>query len=247
MVSAKIIYTTNRVVEAIRFFLGLLILLLATFNSFAQHHLGYEVGIGAYKMDDMHALQDFFKNESEIEIEAATSFPPYLFYQILYSYGKPAPRFGLNLRYTSTGGRLATSDYSGSLFLDQLLNMYSIGVSYEGRVIGSVEKLSLRFRCLVYYDQTNLKIKNTLKIGQEEETDEIKFKSSGFSLLPLLLLNYQMVKSISASFNLGYEINPINNTFRLKDNKNAILSIPDGDISPDWTGYRFSIRVVYSF
>jgi len=227
-------------------FLILMIIQAITLNLYGQNKVAYEVGVGSYRMSDMPLLQDYFKNESEVGLEVTSSFPSYLFYQILYTYSLSKSEFGLGLRYASTGGRLATSDYSGSLAHDQLLQLYSIGISYGGVIAEPTEKMKIGFRWFAYYDLSNLKVKSTLKIGQEEQSEEIGFTSSGFSLLPLLLFDYQLIRPISVFINAGYELNIKNQVFRLKENQDAILSVPDGEISPDWTGYRFSLGIIYA-
>jgi hypothetical protein len=230
----------------IRFFIGFLVLHLVVENLYGQHKVGYEVGVGSFRMDEMPLLQEYFNSESDVDLEVTSSFPPYLFYQLLYGYNHSNSEFGLGLRYTSTGGRMATSDYSGSLTYDQLLQMYSIGISYGGILAKSNDKLFIRFKWLVYYDLSNLKLKNTLKIGEEEQSEEIALASSGLSLLPMLLIDYQFGHQLSAFFAAGYELNPLNQAFHQKGNKDAILSTPDGNIGPDWTGYRFSFGITYT-
>ncbi len=223
-----------------------LVIILFNFDLFAQHGIGIELGYGTYSMEKMKDLQQYFIDNSGIPLTVNESFPSYPYYQLKYSYTIEKSEFGGNLRYASTGGRISYADFSGSLILDQLLQLYSFGVHYA-HFVANDENWSIKLKGIVFYNYSNLNLDEELILYEEEAVESASFNSSGLSLVPLIQGDYRIFTNVFLMANLGVDINLIRQPFMLDGEKDAIISIPEGDLSPNWSGVRASIGIEYVF
>src|SRR5258708_40338556 len=104
--------------------------LLAT----AQLQLTLNSGIGTYQMGDLKTLQDNVLKSMPVKAQVISSFPAYWFYELTATNVKGKFVMGGSISYGSSGGRLYYSDYSGSLWYDQLSSFYSVTTMLGTRV-----------------------------------------------------------------------------------------------------------------
>lgn len=98
---------------------------LVTNNCFAQlNGVGFKIGYGSFDMNDIKSIQkDVFNNLQINGTEIIESFP--MFFDLSLVYQAPitnSMEFKFNLGFTSTGGRISYSDFSGYYTYDQLAN-----------------------------------------------------------------------------------------------------------------------------
>jgi hypothetical protein len=223
----------------------LIFFILFPISILAQHNINVNFGYGTYSMSSMKDLQSFIKQETEIGLEIVESFPAYLNYSAGYGFGHGKNMYGSIIRFASTGGRLSYSDYSGSYNNDQLLRLFSFGLNYKRLIFD--KKIRVNFSASIFYNYTSLMLKSSLIIYDEELNEEEQFYAHGLSVLPTMQLEYGIFSTVSILLDLGVEFDPLNQTFRLKDNKDAIIEIPSGEVKPEWKGGRVSLGIKYSF
>lgn len=210
----------------------------------AQSYIAIEAGVATFNMEDMKLLQKNISTDNDLGLEIVQDFPPYLQYQIGFKKSGTSNNdkliIGGVLSFTSTGGRVAYSDFSGSVKADQLINVFSIGPQI-GYKLSNNKKLNVAIEAITSFDLTNMEIKNTLILGNQNDTDSQKFIAYGTSIQPRFNLNYSY-KFLMFYVYLGGHVTVIQQPFIWKDDNESQITV-DGStpLKPQWNGIRAGI------
>jgi hypothetical protein len=224
--------------------------LLASFTSFSQYFVEGGVTFNTFNMKDMKALQEELFVGAPFEVRATDSFDPYLGFQ--FSFGKIFEketfswRSGAIVAYTSTGGRIGYSDYSGVLRGDQLLNLLSLGILTG--IEKNTEKWSFGFDLPLTYDLTNFTLSNELIVGNQTiNSENYKFNSEGLSILPRVNV-LRKISSLSVGISAGYQISFFNSELEWSEDNESTITLQDSDkpLKAHWNGLRAGIILRYT-
>jgi hypothetical protein len=218
-----------------------------------QYFVEARVMYNTFNMKDMKAMQEELFEEFPFETKATSSFDPYAGFQLsvgtIFEQTDFSWQTGLTLGYTSTGGRIGYSDYSGVARGDQLLNLFSFGI------IGGIDKTfkdkkwTVGFDLPLTYDLTNFTLKNELIInGYPPETQQYKFKSEGLSVQPRVNL-FRNFSDLSIGLSAGYHLSILNPDLVWKEDGQSTLTLQDSNepVKAQWNGFRAGLVVRYSF
>jgi hypothetical protein len=225
---------------------SILILLLFFWQStIAQTYITTDIGIATYSMSDLKLLQKNIFEDTPVILNTVEKFPPFIQYQIgVKHYQASNIILGGEVLFTSTGGRIVYSDFSGSLRGDQLVNVFSAGPKV-GYKISQSNKFALEIESLTSFDFTNLELKNSLIVGSQTDQSSEKFRAYGVSLYPRFNLNYSFKILVLYAF-LGGQITVIQNPFIWKeDNESQITLDGKNGLKPQWSGLRSGIGIAF--
>lgn len=207
----------------------------------AQSYITVEAGIATFNMKDMKLLQKNISTDNDLDLEIVQDFPPYLQYLLGFKQVGTANNdkliFGGILSFTSTGGRVAYSDFSGSIKADQLINVFSVGPQI-GYKLSNYDKLNVAIEAITSFDLTSMEIKSSLILGNQNTTSSEKFSAYGVSFQPRLNLNYSYKFLLFYSY-LGAQVTAIQQPFLWKDDNESQITV-DGStpLKPQWNGIR---------
>jgi hypothetical protein len=220
----------------------------------AQYFVEARVMYNTFNMQDMKAMQEELFDEFPFETKATSSFDPYAGFQFsigtIFENTNSAWRTGLIFGYTSTGGRVGYSDYSGVVRGDQLLNLVSFGI------VGGIErtfndtKWTVGFDIPLTYDLTNFTLKNELVIdGYPPEIQQYEFKSEAISVQPRIDVFRNFSNNISVGLSAGYHLSILNPDLVWKEDGQSTLTLQDSDepLKAQWNGFRAGLIFRYSF
>jgi hypothetical protein len=214
-------------------------------SSYAQTYITIDAGIATFNMRDMKLLQkSILSNNNVFDFGIVQEFPPYFQYQLGFKQVGLSTNekliIGGVFSFTSTGGRVASSDFSGSVKGDQLINVFSIGPEI-GYILSSSKKLNVAIEAITSFDFTNMEIKSTLTLGNQDYTNSQKFVAYGASIQPHFNLNYSY-KFLMFYTYLGGHVTVIQQPFLSKEDKESEITV-DGSTSlkPQWNGVRVGI------
>lgn len=223
--------------------ISLISLILFWQSTLAQTYITTDIGIATYSMSDLKILQKNIFDNPPVKLNVVQIFPPFLLYKIgLKHYQNSNLILGGEVLFTSTGGRIVYSDFSGSIKGDQLVNVFSVGPKV-GYKISQSNKFGLEIESLATFDYTNLELKNSLIVGSQTNSSSEKFVAYGVSLHPRFNFNYSF-KFIVIYAYLGGQITVIQNPFIWKEDNESQISI-DGKngLKPQWSGLRSGIGI----
>ena len=222
-----------------------LMLMLSPFSVCAQFVLSATSGYGSFAMSDMKKLQASIINDFPVTGKITASFPSFWFFEasgIVRSETNLV--VGGAVGYTSTGGRVSYSDYSGMLGVDQLLNSYSFSGIF-GTVIKSGNPdfiITGALRPGVIF--TELEIVYDQAMGGQHESNSYEFHSVNLSLQPTATITWKFGWCALHALG-GYQVN-VGSKLYLKGNRDAYLTDDNDDpIKADWTGFRVGAGISF--
>ena len=199
-----------------------------------------KTGYGSFRMEDMKKLQESFMKEAIIPYKVTASFPAFLIFEIQYIIEvNEGTAFGAQFGYESTGGRLHYGDYSGESYANQALDAFTVGFN-ASEYLKSEEKYAIPIFVNVDAVFTSLKIESSLRVGHQQETEQLKFSSIGISFEPGVGYR-RYFSSFVLGFDVGYEIN-LNDRLYFSEDKQAYLTdINDNPLKAQWSGFRMKL------
>lgn len=222
-----------------------LFLLIVPLTVKAQFTVSGSVGYGSFRMHDMKLFQKELKNGFPVNAQITSSFPSFWFYELSAIRSHDEFTVGGSAYYTSTGGRIYYSDYSGMVASDQLLNAFGITAIFGGTISSENKKLSLTGDLRPGIVRTNLDLIFKEEISSPRQTTKLSFHSFGFTFQPTLTLNGKLGRfglNILAGYQLG-----IAGKLYYEDDKEAFLTHgnDDAEVKVDWSGFRTSVGLSF--
>jgi len=227
----------------------LLLSVMIAFQANAHFSLGYSLGYGSYKMNDMKVFLDDMVNVMRyqlpgIPVDVVDHFPGFITHGLDLSYRIKRHEIGLRGTYLTTGGKIAYSDYTGEYSGKILLNGFCLGANYRFHFpVADFDKngsLGLFVELSPGITFSKLKSKEYLKIfGQRQDADEnLNFKAKGAFLFPQLGIRWFTTKHIGIQFSGGYFFQ-----FGSHLKFNGV----DTKIKSDWSGVRMNGGLFFSW
>lgn len=237
----------------LRFFQVFILVSLSYMNSTFTACLGqgssvrFKIGYGTYQMNQLKDLQKAIVTTLPVRGKATQSFPAYWNFQMKYLYKtSDKNRIGAFIDYASTGGRIAYSDYSGELKVDNVVSRYGLGVSEE-YVLAQKDALSLSGLIEASALYSRLMMDSFVKINDQSQKDLAKLKSLGLALEPGLLGEGKISK-MTIGLSVGYQLS-FCKPFHLKGERKAILTNTETNkkVNPNWSGIRLGATIGINF
>ena len=211
-----------------------------------QFTLSMNSGLGFYKMDEIKLLQTNILSSIPVNAKVTSSFPPYLFFEI-----NPKVEFknhlliGTLFSYTSTGGRIYYSDYSGSITSDQLLSSYSYFFTLGTYKNFEKSKLSIHGDLRPGITVTSLKLTEQETLNNSSQRGEVSFNSRNIVIQPTIsIIKWFGMIGINACLGYNYTIlfGKLNT-----DGGYLINSSNNSELHSDWSGLRIGAGVSLKF
>lgn len=222
----------------------LMLLILPASSLMAQYpYLGFQWGVGSFKMNDLSEFNSYVIGGSHLEAELIDDYPPYYFYKTTIGYNYKRYKFGLLHSYQSTGSRYSLIDYSGEYLYDTKIksNSFAFLVEYNLNP-NKVFQISLfsEFGAI----SSKLLLEEVLSIDEEILSDEsYALKASNAYWDPGIRISYPVL-FFELYFSASYCMQFKGKGFYFIDNPDLPLyggsSVPR---NPDWTGYRLGIGI----
>ncbi len=204
---------------------------------------------GRTVLGSMESLHEFEKSiqanyfESGIPVKIVQSFPAAPSFRIRFLKHLTKQSVGLSFSHSGSGGRIAYADYSGSTTDDYTLSNNNLGFVYRTLNLGNS-------KIRIYQsDQLNLKksvfiLEETLKIWDENSTDNLRVESLSYCFEPGLELEKTIWKGFSLGLYLSADIILYSNSFHLSGNKDAVLQFGNRqELIPDWIEFNAGIKL----
>ena len=204
--------------------------------------VGFDTGYGTYAMTDIKHFLENTMNTNVLQPHRVSNFPGYLFFRPYIEIKYPYLNLGIAYTLMSTGARYSIHDYSGE---------YKFDAQIVGNAAGAFVELPIysiqRFRFLIAAEagiiSNKLKLDESIKItGIYNQQDDNNLRSINIFVKPYLKVEYELWKSLSANFSLGYHKAIIANKMHLEGDISSV-----SDIVADWDGYRTSVGISYRF
>jgi len=210
----------------------------------AQLTVSGAAGIGTFKMDDLHSLQNQILSQFPVEGKITSSFPSYLFYQgsVKWIFARNYV-VGLSYEYGSTGGRVYYRDYSGTLYSDQRLHYYQVNVDF-GLMKDFPRSFFLELDLKPGINLSRLEIADYQNIGGLDFAQSINVKSINIVLQPTLSvikrwrnIGFQLMGGYHFTINAGKLHPKGNRDVYLVDTKNE-------KVNANWSGVRLGVGII---
>jgi hypothetical protein len=210
---------------------------------------------GEYNFFSMSDLQDF-QNEivrdlqlNDVEAEVVESFPPHYGMQLQAVFPfKFLFDSGVNLGFlfgiASTGGRLHYRDYSGEIGLDQVVKIYTYGLTGEFEMAQNENFLfsaGLKIPLVSAYLENHY----FFRVGDYSEDNKNKYKSFTAAIEPDLNLFYTN-NNFLAGLTIGYMFS-IPAEYKYKSDTDMVLKKNNGEpVNTGTTGFRIGLSIGYN-
>lgn len=224
-------------------FLGMV---MVTNLSVAQTKIQVEggIGYGSFSMSQLKDLLNFQNRGNGIPpSRVLEEYPAYYTFtgQIDAEFFEKI-RFGIIVGYTSTGGRIHYSDFSGEISLEHLVSSLQVGVTAE-RLFIKNERFELGFYTRVSMLMTSLDFDNKLDLGVLSDRILVETRSKSIAISP----GFRFRKAIFKGFYIGAGIGAlidIGATAHLKGNTDALLLDGQGkELKANWSGLRLNLTL----
>nr|NQU93783.1 hypothetical protein [Bacteroidota bacterium] len=227
-------------------FVLLIIFMIASPMLAQPFRLGVGMGWASYNMHKLKELNEALLKSFPVEAKITDSFPPWLMYSLQSSYSKnPRVKMGLQYSFNSSGSRISSTDYSGEIHLDQIINGHSLGAGFWYGLFQE-KKLSVNLGIEAGATYSLHKIREITIIqdaGKYVETT--KFHSIGFFAMPEMEFIYH-----KTPFHIGLIIGPSINFDGdlIYGRKQGKLVNPNTreNVQADWTGVRIVLSLWYT-
>jgi hypothetical protein len=185
-------------------------------------------------------VQDNLLKGMPVKAQVTASFPAYWFFELTATNElKGKLLLGGSLSYGSTGGRVSYSDFSGSLWSDQLVSNYTITTLFGTKTSWFNGKLSLQGDVRPGITVTTMDYSYNQDAGTSSYYSRSKYHSLNLIIQPTATLSYRW-RSLSVNSFVGYNINFVKGDLRSYDNFSSFGYYYPGNSSThaDWSGLR---------
>ena len=165
--------------------------------------IALNVGYATFKMTDLKQIQKEQLSYMPVDAKITNSFPGYLNYSVDAVFYDSTYFVGVILGHTSTGGRINSTDYSGSISYDQLVTMNYNGLVAAKKIATTkIGNLFIGTNLMTYFNKVQFKYSETI-LG-ENATSSYSLESINVALGPFLQLHRRIGKIILKA-SAGYE------------------------------------------
>jgi hypothetical protein len=210
----------------------------------AQFNISFNTGIATFTMSDLKNSQMRVQNSLPVKAKVISSFPAFWIYngnmKWIFDNGII---IGADGSYTSTGGRVYYSDYSGKIIYDQTLIGYSVST-----FIGKAFKLkdeSLTLQCYLMVGTTYTKYED--QYSEQSEPNEsygLDLSGSSHFLQPVVNLSKRF-GFVAANINVGYYQTAVPGN--LSASFSGTQQSNDYSFTADWSGLRLGCGASFYF
>lgn len=223
--------------------LPLLVIIIATIPSVAQHWIGSAgLNYGSYSMKSLKSLQQSLI-PSNIPLEIVESFPSRAGFEfnLLRTFDKLS--LGTGFSKASTGGRVSYADYSGSIMHDIIANQMMVSIQVEYALLQK-DQWQLFFAMRNGIGVSTMTYRTTLTLGTQTDELKNKFKSMNFALSPGLGARF-FYGNFFLHPEVRYESHIVKGDLTYADDSNMKLEVNGSNVQMDWDGVRLSISLGY--
>ncbi|HMG90167.1 MAG TPA: hypothetical protein VK589_08905 [Chryseolinea sp.] len=201
-------------------------------------------GYATFKMTDLKQMQEEQLSYMPVDAKITNSFPGYLNYSIDAVFYDSTYFVGVLLGHTSTGGRVNTTDYSGSITYDQLVTMNYNGLVAAKKIANTkIGNLFIGTNLMTYFNKAKFEYSEII-LG-ESTTSSYTLESFNVALGPFLQL-HKRIRKIFLKASAGYEFH-IPMELTTGDPNSVYISPASGEtFKVQADGLRLSIGVGYA-
>ena len=205
-----------------------------------RNSIMFKTGYGSYRMKDMKELQDSFMEGAIIPYKTTAAFPSFLTFELQYIIElNEDMAFGAQFGYESTGGRLHYGDFSGESYVNQALDAFTFGFN-TSEFIKKEQRYAIPIFVNIDAVFTKLEIESSLRLGNQEQSEQANFSSLGISFEPGV--GYRRYFSwFVLGFDVGYEININDKLYFDEDNQAYLTGVDDNPLKAQWSGFRMKL------
>jgi len=231
------------------FFFCILLLLCFINKQVCAQEIGLSVGYGTYSMQDLKLLnKEMTKQQQDVKLQTTSNFPGFAIFS-LYTLLPVTNSFQLggNFCLSSTGSRLAYSDYSGSLHVDQKLSGISLCITPSFFLMHQ-EKNQLWLDCRIGSILTAHSLEQSVDLNGTRDASVYEFRSVNIFVEPGCRYGRTLGTSpFRISFRVAYNLNAVKGKLVFTENNNAYLQVNGGIAHADWSGIRTEMGFSYLF
>lgn len=226
----------------------LLLLLFSPLTLAAQFSLASGVGYASFEMGDMKILQRELQKSFPVKAQITSSFPAFWFYELSGMQTNYSDFVvGGSVSFTSTGGRLYYSDYSGMIGSDQLLTSLTVSGIFGKTIRTKNKRFSVTGDVRPGVMGTNLELTTTEEISGPRRTTSNSFHSLNFTFQPTVTLTGK-VGRFGLNMVAGYQAAIAGKLHHKGDREAYLTSGSEGyEVKADWSGIRASIGISFDF
>ncbi len=222
------------------YFLGLFIA-LSSFYGFGQAGSIYlEANYNTFSHSSLKNFQEEFVNDiPEIPVQVNDNFPGNLGFTLGYKVNSINGSFFFG--YTTTGGKISYSDFSGVVRIIQPLKGYTIGGDYQIPLLKDKKSnLNLAFRGLITL--SDFEVKTYERLLDNFAENSLGFRSIDYGVGVNLIYEYP-IWFFSLRASLGADM-VLGGKLIFDDDNELYLEDNSGDkVKTGWTGFRSGIGV----
>ena len=222
-------------------------MLLILGKTYGQSHVRISMGVnyGSFSMSDMKQLQEEFLDDLSMDLKhgrITDNFPAFFGVDGSVAWDSYKFLLGLEVGYNSTAGRIAYSDYSGKIIVDQFVRAPRVAFSWSWKLRphnSKWEPLLIFNGGLIF---NTYKVNYLLQTTNTRHIDELKFKS----INPYLSFGAGINRRIGRFFlsgRLQYQ-KDIPSDVHLSSDADVKLLNDDGEnVGVDWSGIRVAAAI----
>jgi hypothetical protein len=201
-----------------------------------------EINYNTFSHKDLKSLQTEFQEDlSEVDLRINDDFNANIGYGIgLKIESLNTQFFG---SYTTTGGKISYSDFSGIIRITQLLKSFTLGGEYQYELTDEKDRSRFYIGSRVFFNFTKFDLENYSRVNNNVTTDLIEFRSIDIGLGARAIYDIP-ISVVKLRINFGYDL-VFGGAFKLSSNDELTLQNDEGDpIKPGWSGLRVGLGVV---
>jgi hypothetical protein len=223
-------------------------LLLLSVNAFGQSfYLTGTCGYGTYRMTELKNLNNEFIESYVVPLATIDDFPGRIFFD--FRIARPVNDnmdIGLIYQYHSTGSRMGYKDYSGSTYVDQIVQSNLIGIGFRYSLYCK-NRLELYFDPDLFLALSKVGLINSIQIDSLELVDNLELSSESIVAQLNFIVSYTILDHVFLAMHLGCS-GDIGGALHLADNVKAYLQDSDGHkIHTNLTGLRTGLTLGFRF
>lgn len=203
------------------------------------------VGFQSANMDDMHYLQDLYLANYPVPAASVASFPPYLRAGIGYRHQLyPDFQLGISYAFSSTGGRINYTDFSGTMNTDMSLNSNRVMAMASYAILGEKRAvLSAYGKAGLNYSLCEITSAIQIYSGYAD------FSSSSYHAFSPVVAGglefFYHLESLSFGVDASYMAD-IPGELKHNNSGDPFLDPEDSErtLTSDWTGWQLQLKVI---